>query len=181
MVDGEGKCEIQYINMPFDEYGNGVSVEILSSDVSVLFRVDSFEWNYLRGMALILLQLMFLAALGVFSGSFLSFPVGCLLSFAAMPVGLAQEFLYKAVTMGPSPLADYHVIKVIGGISLAVLKVLLPNFSQTMPMDFISSGMNIPWSYLGQAALMTMAVRGLVALAAACVIFTKRELARVQV
>ncbi len=179
LVDDQGRAEVRYLNVPFAPTGQGSSVTILTSDVSILYRVGGFEGNLARALALILLQLMFLAAMGVFWSTFVSFRVACLVTLIAIPLGKAMSFMTMATTF--SPIERDPVTKQIGAYALAVIKVLLADLSRTSPSEYLVGGMNIAWDTLASAALMTVAVRGALFLAAACVIFSKRELASVQV
>ncbi|MCJ7543883.1 MAG: hypothetical protein MUP47_04850 [Phycisphaerae bacterium] len=178
-VDSQGRTEIRYVNMPFDVSGAGTSVTILSSDVAVLYRLGGFEWNYLKALAMVLMQLMFLAAAGVFAGTFLSFPVACLVVFAALPLGMAMEFMTMATTV--SPIEAHPAMKQIGAAALAIVKMLLPDLTQTNPSESLVGGMSIAWATLGRAAALTVGLRAAVVLGAACLVFSRRELARVQV
>ncbi|MGA2265705.1 MAG: hypothetical protein ABSH10_04665, partial [Phycisphaerae bacterium] len=178
-VDTQGRTEIRYINLPFTSTGQGASVTILNSDVGVLYRVGGFEGNFIRAMALIFLQLMFLAAGGVCVGTFLSFPVACLVVFAVLLLSVGKEFLATATAINPliaTPVSQY-----IGHDAMKVIQVLLPDLSHTNPSGFLVDGMLVEWSYLGREAASTIGLRGVLVLALACLIFSKRELARVQV
>ena len=178
-VDAQGRTEISYVNLPFDVSGAGTSVTILNSDVAVLYRVGGFEANYAKALAMILAQLMFLAAAGVFAATFLSFPVACLVVFASLPLGMAMSFMTMATTV--SPLEVHPTMKQLGGAALAVIKVLLPDLSRTNPSDSLVGGTRIAWSVLGQTAALAVGLRAAVLLVAACLVFSRRELARVQV
>jgi hypothetical protein len=179
-VDDEGRTEISYVNMPFNvASGAGTSVTILNSDVAVLYRVGGFELNYLKAMAMVLGQLVFLAAAGVLAGTFLSFPVACLVVFAAIPLGMTMDFMTSATTVGGYE--TFPIVKRIGGLALDVIKVLLPDLTQTNPSKGLVNGMIIPWRVLGKALGLVVGLRLAIVLAAACLVFTKRELARVQV
>jgi hypothetical protein len=179
LVDAQGRTEIRYVNVPFDASGSGTSVTILSSDVTVLCRVGSFEGNFAKAMVLVFLQLVFLAAVGVFAGTFLSFSVACLVAWAALLLGMIRDFITAATTVGPFD--PNPLVKHVGGLAVGVVKVLLPDLARTNPSEFLVGGMNSAWAALGQAAATTVGLRGLLILAMACLIFSKRELARVQV
>ncbi len=178
VVDAQGRTEIRYVNVPFDVSGGGTSVTILSSDVAVLYRVGGFETNFVKAMALVFLQLVFLAAAGVFTGTFLSFPVACLVVWAALLLGMGLDFITSATAV--SPVLGSQVMKHLGGLAVWIVKVLVPDLSRTNPSEFLVGGMDIAWDSLGSAAA-TAGLRGLLVLAMACLIFSKRELARVQV
>jgi len=144
----------------------------------VLYRVGDFTPNFLRGLALVSLQLMFLAAVGLTAGTFLSFPVACLVALTVLPFGMAQGFIQGAVTTSTNV---GSVLQYPGGAAIYVLRLLMPDFGVTSAGSFLVNGSLISWTHLGVAAVQTIAVRGLLLLGAACVIFHRRELARVQV
>ena len=155
------------------------SAEVLFRDVALMYDVDTFENNFIRASLLMLCQLAYLAAASVFAGSFVSFPVACLLCFVLVPFSLARSFLTDAVKLvaggNPDPVTwlASHVYKPIN--------MLLPDFARTMPGDRLVEGMDISWAFVGETAVADVAIRAGVALLLACIIFHRRELARVQV
>jgi hypothetical protein len=180
LVDPNGQMEARYVNLP-DSRGASTSVTILDSDISVLYRVGAFEGNFIRGMLLILLQLVFLAAVGVFAGSFLSFPVACLIGLSTLPLSMARGFLSQSLKIGSASVSSLDALTLVGATAFRVTRVLLPDFAQTSPGESLVGGLSISWEYLGHVALLTLAARAAPVLALACLIFHKRELARVQV
>jgi len=176
-VDSEGRLRVRYFNY------SRASVTILHDDVAVLYEVGRFEANFLKTVALTLMGLMFLAALAVFSGCWLSFPIGCLVCFVMLWLATTMRFLTEAVTSGlryPRE-EDLTFLFHAGSFFLKVTKVLLPDLVSTLATDFIIEGVEIPWAYLGRTAALTVALRAVALLALACWIFHRRELARVQV
>jgi len=179
VVDDEGRTTVSYVNMPARS-GFVTSVTILQEDVAVLYKVGGFEGNFLRGIALIFIQLAFLAGLGVMAGSFVSFPVACLICFAMLPFQMARGFLIDAVRP-PTAVAQRTVLDYLVHYVVKAMNVLLPDFGRTSPAEALVDGMNISWGFLGGATLWTLVLQTGVLLAVACLIFHKRELARVQV
>jgi hypothetical protein len=177
MVDKDGNLRVRYLN-----YSTS-SVTILNSDMAVLYEVGSFEANFAKTVALILAGLMFLAALGTFAGAALSFPVGCILCFVLLWIATTLRFLTESISTG----LDYGTAKEltfiyqIGAWMLAVMKVLMPDLVSTLATTFVVEGVRISWDQFGQTAALTVAVRGVVLLGLACLVFHRRELARVQV
>jgi hypothetical protein len=189
-VDKNGCTRVTYTNVP----GPGEqahSISILNEDVSVLYKVGGFElplpWapvkvdgftcNFMRGIFLILFQLMFICGVGILAGSCLSFAVGSLASFVVMIVGLGREFIATAMI----PSAPHDVPLQLAGYIFSCVKIVVPDLSQTSPGDSLVDGLHIPWAYVAMVAAMTVGLTTLVVVAAACAIFRKRELARVQV
>ena len=159
------------------------SVTILSDDLNVLYGLGGFEVNFVKSGLLVLMALMFLAALGVFASSWMSFGVGCLMSFTVLWVGSAMGFLTEAISLGTGSGETGPMMWMysVSGVMLDVMKVLLPNLSTTMLTDFLVEGKLITWSYLGSAALLTVGLRTVLLLALGCFVFQRRELSRVQV
>jgi hypothetical protein len=125
-----------------------------------------------------------LAAIGLTSASFLSFPVATFFSLAMLVVVFSSGTLANVVALGTtgigSPesgpsLADKVLIPLFKGI-LPVVD-LVKNFS---PIDSLSSGRAIPWSELGaafgQIVLLFGGVIGLIGIG----LFARRELATAQ-
>jgi hypothetical protein len=175
VVDANGRVEVQFINE------TPTSVQINPSDVYILFPQGSFEWNYLRATLLMLLQLAFLAALGVLAGSFLSFPVAVLLCMALLLISLGRPFIADAVKISSVFAPGVDLFTAAGYVSMQLLSLLLPDFGSTWPSDNLVDGLYISWTSLGETASLTVGLRALAALALGCLIFRKRELARVQV
>jgi hypothetical protein len=175
VVDPNGRVEVLFINE------TPTSVQIDPGDVFILFARGSFEWNFLRATLLMLLQLAFLAALGVLAGSFLSFPVAMLVCMSLLLVALGRPFITDAVKVSSIFAPGVDVITASGYLSMQLLALLLPDFASTWPTDSLVDGLYISWTSLGETASLTVGLRALAALALGCFIFRRRELARVQV
>ena len=157
------------------------SITILRDDVSVLARVGGFTGNFIRVMVLILCQLMFLAALGVLAGSFLSFAVACVLAFGLLPFSLARGFLTEAMKRPRAGWGSADVFTIVGHVALKIMSVPLPDFAMTNRSDALVDGMVVTWWSMAETAGFVVGVQTTAILLLACLIFTKRELAAVQV
>jgi hypothetical protein len=155
------------------------SLEVLMRDVSLLYNVGTFENNFLRASLLMLCQLAYLAAVAVLAGSIVSFPVACLMCFVLGPFSLARAFLVNAVSIDIG--GDVDIITWLAHHIFKPFYVLLPDFARTMPGDRLIDGMDISWAFVGQTALADVVIRAGAAMLLACLIFRRRELARVQV
>ena len=127
------------------------------------------------------MQLAFLAALGVLTGSMLSFPVACFVSFVALPLTLAREFLEQAVKVTGWAEARAGPMTHFGNIAYRLAKVLLPDLGATSPGDRLADAVHIGWGFVGDVAASTLGVRALLLIGLAFLLFRRRELARVQV
>ncbi|NBB94197.1 MAG: hypothetical protein GVY16_00460 [Planctomycetes bacterium] len=171
-ADGEAEIAVQYHNVPVSRDGPPPRpVRIKYEDVSLLYRVGGFEANVLRAMLLVLFQLAFLAALGVFFGSWLSFPVGAFACMVLLANGWMMGWLSEALASGGD------VMSSVGVLTLGVLQVVLPDFSQTSPSERLVDGLAIGWLNVADVGAMTVAVRTVLYLLGGCLIFQRRELA----
>ena len=183
VVDEAGKTALMYIN-PYPTAtvrAFSTSVTILQNDVAVLYKVGSFGQNVARAMLLIWVQLAFLAGLGVLAASFLSFPVACVFTLFLLVVQRTMGFLMEATDPNPSPSAKPGVFDYFSHYIVLGLKWLLPGSEGPAPSDALVDGMQITSAAMADATLKTLAVVTTLLLLMACVIFSKRELARVQV
>ena len=64
---------------------------------------------------------------------------------------------------------------------LGAMKVLLPDLASTLATNFLVDGVRVTWVYFAETAALTVALRAAILLALACLVFHRRELARVQV
>jgi len=172
-VGGDGRLKFEIHN------DSPVSAEVLFKDVGMLYDVDSFESNFIRASLLMLCQLAYLAAASVFAGSFVSFPVACLLCFVLVPFSLSRAFMVDSVRLLAG--VDVDALTWAAHYTYKPLNLLLPDFARTMPGDRLVDGMDMSWSFVGNTALADIAIRASLALLIACLIFHRRELARVQV
>lgn len=174
-----GRMEAIYRNVapPDQPTANPFAVRIKREDVSILYPVGTFSANFLRGMLLVFCQLTFLAAMGVFFSSFLSFPVAALCCAVLLGGGWMVEWLGPAV----QATSNAGAMRFLGELVVGLLKVVLPNLSDTSPSQKFVDGLLVPWKQVAEAAGFGVALRASLFLAGACVIFQRRELAKVQV
>jgi len=153
-------------------------------DLEVLYEVGSFETNLIRSLLMILTQLMLLAAVGVLASSFLSFPVACLLCMMVYLIAISSGFLEDAVRMvAANPDTTQHDVAlklaaILKPVTLVFLKIM-PHLSSYNPIRQLVDGRLVSWQWLGQAGLWLGGVQTGLALAGACLIFRRRELAQV--
>ncbi len=179
---GEGELKVRYTNLPVSAApADNVSVTVPRENIAVLYPVGGFEGNFVRALGLILVQVAFLAAVGVLAGSFLSFAVGCLVTFMFLPFSVAREFLVEAVRRSPGISEPMDPIIAVGHYVVKVMTFLLPDFSSTDASQTLVRGMFLPWTTLGASIGLNVVLRGGLVLLLACLIFQRRELARVQV
>lgn len=175
----DGKITVTLKNNTPGTPDNPATVKVLSADVGILYKVASFEANFARAMLLMLCQMIFLSAVSVFAGSFVSFPVACLFCFALLPFSVAREFLVDATKGAPAEWVNFFAL--IANWIVRAMVEILPDFARTMPGTLLVDGMNISWGFWGMTFLLDVVLRAGVVLLIACALFHRRELARVQV
>ncbi|MCC6579884.1 MAG: ABC transporter permease [Phycisphaeraceae bacterium] len=207
MIDNDGNLIVRIRNTDLDRPGSrspGTMSFSPGKDLEVLYWVGGFEGNLIRTLAMIWVRLTFLAMLGTVAGTFLGFPVACLLTALVFFAASSSEFLldsfnyYASVSnLNKLPLRDAIVaawgdlMKNIGeGNVWNVLKTLLrligetfvracPSFSRFNPTPLLADGRVVTLELLGQAALSIIGVSTALLWFIGWLIFRRRELARV--
>jgi hypothetical protein len=155
--------------------------------MEVLYPEGGFGLNFARGLGIIFCWMALLAALGLASASFLSFPVATFFSLAMLVVVLSSGTLVDAVESGTvaggneetgvmgHSVADTVLIPAFKGM-LGIIN-LVKNYS---PIDSLSSGRNISWGELGAAFAQIVLLLGGIITLVGIGLFNRRELATAQ-
>jgi len=158
------------------------AVRIRMKDISLLYRTGGFGPNLLRAGVLIFCQLAFLAALGVWAGSFLSFSVATPLCMVLLVCGLLVGFLADTVFWGGYGAQfgdDVDFSTRLGGWVVRFLQWILPNLSETTPTEKIVAGLRIAPESLVKTLAVDLGLKSAFYLTFGCLVFRKRELAQV--
>ena len=204
--DGELAVRIKNVDLRNSESTLPASITFAPhSDIELLYTVGRFEPNLTKGMLLIWLRLVFLAALGLTAGTFLGFPVACLFTLMIYCAASTSTFLVEAlgeyagsaiyekpfgetiselmrlvgVNMSQGAIGEAMklVLRIIGEI---VVK-LLPSFSTHSPVPLIADGRLVPMEMVGWGALSIGVLWGGGCAFVGWWIFRTRELARIVV
>lgn len=182
LIDDQGVLTVAFLN------ANETPLLFpLEDGIEVLYQEGGFALNFARGLGIIFCWMSLLAAIGLFSASFLSFPVAAFLSLGLLAMVFSSGTMANAVAEGTiggydpehgsksSSVADYVIIPVFR----AALKVigLAQGFS---PVDALSTGRTISWAVLGKAFAQIVIVLGGVFAGLGIWAFTRRELATAQ-
>jgi hypothetical protein len=159
----------------------------LEDGIEVLYPETTFTVNFIRGLGIIFFWLTLMAALGLMSASFLSFPVATFFSLALLTVVMSSGTLNDAVTSGT--VAAGNEEKGIAGHSVADV-VLIPAFKGMLsvvrlvqdysPIEALSTGRSVAWTELGAAFVQIVLVLGGVFALVGIFCFSRRELASAQ-
>lgn len=203
-INDQGVIDIEVFNLPLPNGQLPPSLTFNAKDgLEVLYRVGSFEGNLVRSMTIVWLRLAMLTMLGLAAGSFLSFPVACLLAglfyIAAAGHGYITESIesYAAFPRATLPLWDriagipttigdqlsdgkfYDAIKVIIRMIGTSFVWLVPSFADHNPTPMLADGRVVPWSMVGRSALWVGLIWTGVLTLIAWLLFRTREIARV--
>ena len=169
-VAGDGYLALAFLNVPLNDT---VVIFPLEDGLELLYKADTFTANFIRAALLIFVRLVFLAALAVFAGSFLSFPVAILLCLSVFTMANMSGFIgesYNVVGAQPGGLYSY---------CLKPLIMLLPEFDQVSPSKFLVPARLLSWSLLAWLGFTTVCLKALPLAIMSLLIFTYREIAKV--
>lgn len=207
-VDGRGNLLVSIANVDLAQPGATFPASVMfapNEGLQVLYQVGRFEPNLARGLGIVWVRLGFIAALGLGAGTFLGFPVACLLSLLVYCAASVSGFLIEALhyyasvpvqepslwqwllayprqffgqlTSGELWGAFKVMIRAIGQVFIA----LVPALSEYNPVPLIADGRVVEGrllvSALGKVGLGWTSGLGLLG----WLIFRRRELARVTV
>ena len=159
----------------------------LDEGMEVLYREGGFGLNFMRGIGIIFCWMALLAALGLASASFLSFPVAAFCAVGILTLVFASGTMANAVSEGT--IANYNAEKGTRGSSPADI-IVIPTFRGVLklislakdfsPIDSLSTGRSVTWEQLGLAfGQIVILLCGCLA-AFGIFVFTRRELATAQ-
>jgi len=203
-VNDRGVLDVEVFNVRLPNAPQPPSLTFNTKDgLEVLYRVGSFEANLARSMTIVWLRLAFLAMLGLAAGTFLGFPVACLLAglfyIAAAGHGyITESFSYYAafphqtlplwdrIAGIPATIGDqlsqgkvYDAFKVVVRMIGSGFIALVPSFAEHNPTPLLSDGRLVPWPMVGRSALWVGLVWTGVVAVIAWLLFRTREIARV--
>jgi len=149
---------------------------VIIQDVELLYRAGTFTGNYIRVVMLIGLRLAFLAALGVSTSTWLSFPVAFLLTMSIFLVGMISGFVIESIdSLG-------IVGNLVYTVSIKPLIWMFPRLDGDYnPTRFIVMGRILSWGFLAQVFGIMVCVKAGVLTLLGIWIFSNREIAKVVV
>lgn len=169
----DGYLAVGCINPP--ELNNTVLVFPPDEGIEVLYKAGSFSGNFLKAALLIFFRLIFLAALGIFTGTFLSLPVAVLFCLLVYMTAAMSGFIYESFdTLGQfmTVLYDFSVKPVIR---------LLPQFDKFNPADHLISARILTDTLITKAAVYMVSLKAALLMVLAILIFNRKEIAKITV
>ena len=164
-----------HLDVVFENYvENNTTLIFPEGEFKLLYRSDSFEFNFVRACLIIFARMIFLAVLGLSLSTWLSFPVVILISFVVFFIGVISGFILDSLTYVENLTLFFGLLK--------YLLYLLPRFDgQHSPIEFMVSGRMISWSFLGLIYLKLFCLQTVFAGLAGISIFSRREIAKISV
>src|SRR2546427_664671 len=183
LLDENGALYIGFLN-----FNNTDLLFPLDEGIEVLYPESGFGLNFLRGLAIIACWLSLLAAIGLASASFLSFPVAAFVSLGVLIVGLSSGTVRQVVEEGGIAAINHETGRVgnprfIDLVALPIFKGLLKVINLVhgfSPIDSLSTGRSVSWGELARAVAQIVVLMGGVFAAIGIISFTRRELATAQ-
>jgi len=168
LVADDGYFAVAFLNDPMN------STPIIFQDgIKLLYKADTFTANFIRATLVIFCRLVFLACLGIFTGTFLSFPVAMLFCIVIFFTAAVSGFVIESFDyLGENMFVFYSwTIKLLVG--------LLPQFDKYGPSNYLVPAELLSWSVVGRVALYMVCIQSLLLLIVGLIVFSFRELARI--
>jgi hypothetical protein len=146
---------------------------IILDDLKVMYRTGSFEGNFLRVAGMILVRLIFLAALGVSVSTWLSFPVAVLICLAAYTSGMINGFIMESFKSLSATL------NILYTFTIRPILWFLPKFDEQFnPTAYLVEAKSLGWLFLAQAWGVTALIKSGLLLLIGMWIFRHREISK---
>jgi hypothetical protein len=169
-VAQDGYLGLAFLNVPLNPM---IVIFPLGEGIEVLYKADTFTANFFRAVLLVFFQLVFLAALAIFAGSFLSFPVAILLCLAIFTMANMSGFIGESFEFPTSKISwiyEYSLKPLIG---------MLPELDRYNVSKFVVPARLLSWELLGWLGFTTLFLRTLPLIILSLIIFAYREIAKV--
>ncbi len=169
-------------------YGNGSTYTVLippENGIEILAPTGGFAGNYIRGLVIIYCWIGLLAAIGLFSASFLQFNVAAFVSLALLLVGLSGGTLKSVVEQGgivgldhdTGAVKEFNLVNRLAVAIYGTAHTVLEQIVGFSPVAALSAGHAITWGELARCVGLVLGVGagglGLIGM----LVLTKREIA----
>jgi ABC-type transport system involved in multi-copper enzyme maturation permease subunit len=180
VIQDDGTLVIGVINGdPFTGELNRFSFRFPPGEMQILYTAGGYELNFIRIFSAMLIKLGFLAAVGVFAATSMSFPVACFLTalvlFAAETAGFLNEGIAIYVQMGEKREQFVIMRKIIATVATPVAWMFTA-YDNIKPGESLVQGRLLSWGTLAYG-LTIIASWTLAVLIASWQVFKRRELA----
>lgn len=147
-IGDDGVLRIVAINgNPYTGETNPSTIFFPPGGFEVSYSVGGYQMNFLRVIVVMFVKLAFLAMLALVAGTFLSFPVACLVSVGTFFAAQSAGYLAKSVEFylsGPEE-GIGRVIQVVAGPIAQAVAWLFSTYSNLRPEARLVEGELVPW------------------------------------
>ena len=176
-----------------------------SREVELLFVVGTFGGNLVRVLVILMLKLMFLAAVSLMFTTVLSFPVACMTSFAVYACAGGRKYILESLDFATddrstfidavrhlgTSLIDFDTQTFFTALQESMMHVIVfvfstlhyvfPDFGYFDPVETFVSGRNVSLVWVLEAVRDLGLIQTLGALGLAMLFFHRREVAEISV
>lgn len=178
-IDEDGTLVLRIANGDFTQrMANAESLTFPPDGLEVSFSAGSYRANFARVFVVLWIKLAFLAMLGVCMGTFLSFPVACMVAITVFFAAEGSSFLRGALEnywtedeKGKTLYVNTVVSWIAGGISW-----FFQLYGDLRPTQKLVEGVRLTWGTVAQGTAMSLAMTGVLYLGAT-IALRRRELA----
>jgi len=183
----ENRALIGVLNPPIPGNDSAIYFEGEQSLI-LLYKAGSFEMNLVRCLTLILCRMAFLSAVGLFFGTFTSFPVACFctLSIYLFCVGvpwwlesIGANLPEQSLTAKIDPYGEFG--RPIRLLLVPMLQYVLPDFIKYDGINSLIDGRYIDGGLMLTTAMHTLVYGIVLLLVPGWLVFRSREVAEVQI
>lgn len=174
-VKPDGTIELFYSNID----PRIVTTVFARDSLEVLYTAGTFEVNLLRGILVMMLPLMAVAAMGVFFSTFCTFPVAALVTLTLFAAASASDFVYEAAGFSaeyfpenPQPADQFR--KAVGEGVLGVLTL-----GHISAPDRLQDGRLMTWPEIAVELRDVFLIKCVLFLVLGIYVFRRRELAAI--
>jgi len=169
-VADDGYLAVAFLNVPLNDT---VVIFPPEDGLEVLYKADSFTANFIRAALLILLRLLFLAALATLAATFLSFPAALLFCLVVFFTGSISGFCLESFDFMGENLSKFYTY------TIRPIVQLLPQFDKFNPTKFLVPARLLSWSLLAKVVVSLICIKAIILLLLAILIFKFREIAKI--
>jgi len=179
-IDRNGRLVVQFFNL---EPRRPTLIFSEADSIQVLVPVGGFTGNLARGLLVILVEVMFIAVLGLFCSTFLGFPVSpivalSLLLLTFLSSSLKTEFETGGFTFDQNKeSAVLQVAEKATRLLVTVLNAVLPPLDAYSPSSLVSAGEEVSVGMLLEATWTIALLYGGVLMLLGALLFERKEMA----
>jgi hypothetical protein len=179
----DGTVALMVINPANPNEDPAPTLRLIDEDaLQLLYQVGSFEVNYVKAVTLVFLRLAFLAAVGLFFGTFVSFPVAVFCGMTWYLVSLGRPFWLESLGFGedglPPELLPFGALgAVVRPVLGFLIQLFFPDFVAFSGGRYLVDGRYIDPALLVQAATHTLGLGLILLFLVGWFVFKERQVA----